>query len=334
MRITISDQRNRNMLTRQILEDNLGAFPQDPYLLQVAAEFELSNGNPEKCLEYAERFYDLKREERSPAFDFLHMLALELTGKIDEATQEYTALLNDTEMDRENLYRYFRFCIDHKRGEELSKMADRLDASESPDLETLAPFFRAEELLLREKKDDALSLLETAKTNHPDFAFRAASLFLKYDLLDQALSRFLALAGNHPEKQIVLANIAEIYLAKGMKAEALSYAKQAWEMNQNTGIGQFVYAKMFAANGQYQDAEKILKIPNRKVELPDEIRDLWTDIMLHCVREDLGKGQFQRALDRAKHYLILFPDDPAFLDFRTRAEQGLKKTPDSEKSEP
>ena len=334
VRILIADRRSRNVLTRQILEENLAAFPQDPYLLQTAAEYEFFSGDPEKCLEYVKRFYELNREERSTAIDFLHMLALEVTGKIDEATKEYAALLDHAEMDRDILYRYLRFCIDHKRGEELSKMADRLDALEVPDLKTLAPFFRAEELLLREKKNEALSLLKTAKSDHPDFAFRAASLFLQYDLPDQALPRYLALAGSHPEKQMVLANIAEAYLAKGMKAEALSYAKQAWETDREAGVGQFVYAKMLAANGQYQDAEKVLVIPNRKVELPDRIGALWSDIMIHCVQEDLDNSLFQRAIDRSKHYLIFFPDDPAFLEFRTRAEQALKKTSGPEKTEP
>jgi len=331
MRILIADRRNRNMLTRQILEESLGAFPDDPYLLQEAAEFELFNGNPEKCLEYIERYYALKREERSIKLELLHMLALELMGKIDEAAKEFAAVVDHTEMDRGVLYRYLRFCIDHNRGAELSKMADRLDALEVPALKALAPFFRAEELLLQEKKDEALALLETAKTDHPDFAFRAASLFLKYDLLDQAISRYLALAGNHPEKQMVLANIAEAYLAKGMKAEALSYAKQAWERDQEAMLGQFVYAKMLAANGRYQDAEKALKIPNRKVALPDELRELWTDIMLHCVREDLANKSFQRAIDRARHYLVFFPDDATFQEFKARAEQELRKPSDSER---
>ena len=325
MRISISDQRNRNVLTRQIIQENLEAFPQDPYLLEVAAEFELFNCNPEKCLEYVEQFYALGKEERSISLDLLRMLALELSGRVDEATKEFTALIDRTEMNRGILYRYLRFCIDHKRGEELSKMADRLAASEIPDLKALAPFFRAEELLLQGKKDDALSLLETAKTDHPDFAFRAASLFLKYDQLDLALSRYIALAGSHPDKRMIFANIAEVYLAKGMKAEALSYAKRCWEMDQDDGLSQFVYAKMLAANGRYQDAEKVLKIPNRSVELPDEVRELWTDIMRHCVQEDLEKRSFQRAIDRSKHYLILFPDDATFLEFRSRAEQELKK---------
>ena len=333
VRILVADRRNRNMLTRQILEENLGAFPQDSYLLQTAAEFELFNGDPEKCIEYIERFYALEKGASSVKLELLHMLALELMGKIDEATKEFTSVLDHTEMDRGVLYRYLRFCIDHNRGTELSKMADRLEASEVPDLKALAPFFRAEALLLQDKKDEALSLLETAKTDHPDFAFRAATLFLKYDQLDQALSRYLPLVGNHPEKQMVLANIAEIYLAKEKKAEAISYAKQAWEMNPDAVIGQFVYAKMLAANGQYQDAERVLKVPNRSVELPDEVRILWSDIMLHCVREDLEKGQLQRALDRSRHYLILFPDDPAFLEFRTRAEQELKKAQDNRKTE-
>lgn len=332
IRILIADLRNRNMLTRQTIEESLGAFPEDPYLLQVAAEFELFNGDPEKCIEYVERFYAMKGEGRSTTFDFLHMLALELSGKIDEAAKEFTDMVDQTEMDREILYRYLRFCISHDRQAELSKMADRLDASAVPDLKALAPFFRAEALLLQEKKDEALSLLKTAKTDHPDFAFRAATLFLRYDMLDEALSRFLPLAGNHPEKQMVLANIAEIYLAKEKKAEAVSYAKQAWEANRETTLGQFVYAKMLAANGQYQDAEKVLRIPNRKVELPEEIGKLWTDIMTHCVQEDLANRTFQRALDRAKHYLTLYPDDAAFREFRTRAEQELKKASDRERS--
>ena len=333
MHILIADQRNRNVLTRQTLQENLDAFPDDPYLLQVAAEFELFNSNPGKCLEYVERFYALEKAERSITLDLLHMLALELAGRVDEATKEFTALVDNTEMNRGVLYRYLRFCIDHKRGEDLLKMSERLDASNVPELKALAPFFRAEGLLLQEKKDEALSLLETAKTDHPDFAFRAATLFLKYDLLDQALSRYLALVGSHPEKRMVLSNIAEIYLAKGMKAEALSYAKQTWEMDHDDLLGQFVYSKMLAANGQYQEAERVLTIPNRKVELPDEVRDLWTDIMLHCVREDLEKGQFQRAFDRSRHYLILFPEDSAFLEFRTRAEQELKKAQAPRKTE-
>ena len=285
MRILISDQRDRNVLTRQILQENFAAFPQDPFLLEVAAEFELFNGNPEKCLEYVERFYDQKREEPPITFDLLHMLALELMGKVEEATKEFTALVDHTEMDREILYRYFKFCIDHERKDELAKMADRLGASDVQDLKALAPFFRAEELFLQEKKDEALSLLKTAKTDNPDFAFRAANLFSTYDVLDEALSRYLALLGKHPDSRLILANIAEVYLAKGMKPEALSYAKQAWETNQDDRIGQFVYAKMLAANGQYQDAERTLIIPHRKVEMPeDEVRELWTDIMLHCVR--------------------------------------------------
>lgn len=332
MRILISDQRNRNVLTRQILQDNFEAFPEDPYLLQVAAEFELFNGNPEKCLEYVERFYAQKKEERSIRFDLLHMLALEFSGKIEEATKEFTSLVDNNEMDRDILYRYLTFCIDHKRVEELSKMADRLDASKVPDLKALALFFRAEGLLLQEKNDVALALLKKAKTDHPDFAFRAATMLSTYDVLDEALARYLALLDKYPDKQLVFANIAEVYLAKEMKAEALSYAKQAWETNQDNVIGQYVYAKMLAANGQYQDAEKVLRIPNRSVELPNKIRELWTDIMLHCVREDLEKGQLQRALDRSRHYLILFPDDPTFLEFRTHAEQELKKAQDNRKN--
>jgi tetratricopeptide (TPR) repeat protein len=309
MRITISDLRNRNVLTRQILEENLKAFPQDRYLLQVAAEFELFNGNPELCLDYVERFYALEKEERSTAFDFLHMLALELTGKIDEATKEYAALLDHTGMDREILYRYLRFCIEHKRGEELSKMADRLDASNAPDLKALAPFFQAEALLLQEKKDEALALLETAKTDLPEFAFRAANLFLKYNLLDQALSRYQALADGNYSRQMVFANIAEVYLSKGMKKEALSYAKQAWEMNREVGIGQFVYAKMLAANEQYQEAGKVLNIPNRKVEMPEEVMTLWTDIMHHAIEKSIADQRYMQAEDQCKHLLIFVPDD-------------------------
>lgn len=332
MRITISDLRNRNVLTRQILEENLKAFPEDTYLLEVAAEFELFNGNPGKCLEYVERFYALEKEKHSIQFDLLHMLALELAGRVDDATKEFTDMVDNTEMNRGVLYRYLRFCIDHKRAEELSKMADRLDTLNAPDLKALAPFFRAEELLLQDKKDEALSLLKTAKTDHPDFAFRAASLFLQYDLLDEALSRYLALAGSHPEKQVVFANIAEVYLAKGMKAEALSYAKQAWETNQDNGIGQFVYAKMLAANGQYQDAEKVLNIPNRKVELPTEVMNLWTDIMRHVIENSIAGERYMQAEEQCKHLLTISPDDEFAKENLEKVQEKLKSKKDEAKS--
>lgn len=323
MRIIITDQMKRNVLTRQVLQENLEAFPQDPYLLQEAAEFELFNGNPEQCLDYVERFYALEIEERPITLDLLHMLALELTGKIDEAAKEFAALVDNNEMNRGLLYRYLRFCIDHERKDELSKMADRLETSDVPDLKALAPFFRAEALLLQEKKDEALSLLETAKTDHPDFALRAANLCSAFGLLDQALSRYLALVDKHPNKRLIFANIAEVYLAKGMKAEALSYAKQAWETNHDSGGGQFIYAKMLAANGQYQEAEKVLRIPNRKVELPDEIMNLWTDIMHHAIENSIAGERYMQAEEQCKHLLIFAPDDAMAKENLEKARKKL-----------
>ncbi len=323
IRLVISDQRNRNVLTRQNLQENLDAFPYDPYLLEVAAEFELFNGNPEQCLEYVDRFYALEGPKRSNTFDLLHMLALELTGKIEEATKEFTAMVDNNEMNRNILYRYFRFCIDHGRKEELSKLAERLDVSDVPDLKALAPFLRVEELLLQEKKDDALSLLETVQTDHPDFALRAAALCSAYGLLDQALSRHLALVGKHPDQRLIFANIAEVYLAKGMKAEALSYAKQAWETNQEDQIGQFVYAKMLAENGQYQDAEKVLKIPNHKIELPEEVLNLWTDIMHHAIEKSIADQRYMQAEEQCKHLLIFEPDDASAKENLEKARKKL-----------
>ena len=325
MRIMISDMNHRNVLNRQIIQGYLDTFPYDPYLLEAAAEFELFNGNPEQCLDYVERFYAMETEERSIAFDLLHMLALELSGKIDEAAKEFEALVDNNEMNRGILYRYYRFCIEHERTDELLKMADRLDASDVPDLKVLAPFFRAEGLLLQEKKDEALALLETAQTDHPDFALRAATLFSTYDVLDEALSRYLALLDRHPDKRLILADIAEVYLAKGMKAEALSYAKQAWETNHDDRIGQFVHAKMLAANGQYQDAEKVLSIPNRKVELPEEVMNLWTDIMHHAIENSIAGERYMQAEDQCKHLLIFAPDDAVAKENLEKARKLMKQ---------
>ena len=323
MRLMISDLYRRNVLTRQILQDNLEAFPEDPYLLQVAAEFELFHDNPGRCLNYVQRFYALELEERSNTFDLLHMLALELSGKIDEAAKEFAALLENNEMNRELLYRYLMFCTNHKREAELSKMADRLDASKEPDLKALAPFFRAEEMFLQGKTEEALSLLETSKTDQPDFALYAADKFSSCGRVDQALSRYLALVGRHPDRRVVLANIAEVYLAKGMKKEALSYAKQAWEMNHDDGIGQFVYAQMLAENGQYQDAASVLNIPNRKVELPDEIMNLWTDIMHHAIEDSIANQRYMQAEEQCKHLLIFAPDDAFAKENREKARKRI-----------
>ena len=331
MRIALSDLHRRNMLTRQIILENLAAFPNDPYLLQMAAEFELFHDNPEQCLEYTEQFYALKGEKPSVVFDLLHMLALELMGKIDEAAKEYTTFVGKAEMNPDILYSYFEFCIKYERKAELSKMADYLNASTVPELKALAPFFQAEELFLQGKEEEALSLLETAKTNQTDFALYAATKFSSCRRVEQALSRYLALVDKHPDQRLILANIAEAYFAKGMKEEALSYAKRCWETNyQDDELSQFVYAQMLAANGRYQDAEKVLKISKRNNDMPDNVRKLWTDIMLHCIQEDLASRFYTRALERANHYLFFFPDDATFLKFKSRAEQELKKTLNSE----
>ena len=325
MRLMIADLHRKNLLTRQIIQEKLDAFPSDPYLLQTAAEFELFNGNPEQCLDYIERFYALEIEERSNTFDLLHMLALELSGKIDEAAKEYAAWVDKAEMNMVILYRYFDFCTRHERRAELSKMAEHLNASTVPELKALTPFFRAEELFLQGKTEEALSLLEKAKMDQPDFELYAADKFSTCGRVDQALSRYLALVGRHPDQRVILANIAGLQMAKGKKKEALSYAKQAWETNQDNGIGQFVYAKMLAANGQYQDAEKVLSIPNRKVELPEEVMNLWTDIMHHAIENSIAGERYMQAEDQCKHLLIFAPDDAVAKENLEKARKLMKQ---------
>ena len=325
MRLVLSDLNRRNVVTKQVVGDYLKDFPFDPYLLQIAAEFELFNGNPELCLEYTERYYSLKDAKRSTTFDLLHMLAQELSGNIDEAAREYTALVNNSEMDRGILFRYFRFCIQHERVTELSNMAERLAASSVPDLKALSLFFRAEVLFLREEPAEALSLLETAEPGTPDFALHAADRFREHGWSDQALPRYHALVGTYPDRGLILSDIAEVYLAKDMKPEALSYAERAWDTDMDDSHAQYVYAKILAASGRYQEAERVLRIPYRQVELEPELRELWTDIMTHCVQEDFADRHFLRALDRANHYLILYPGDYLFQDYKDRAEEEFRQ---------
>ena len=325
MCLIIADLDRRNVLSEQTIQETLADYPYDPYLLQVAAEFELFNGHPELCLEYTERYFSLNQEKRSTNFDLLHMLAQELSGNIDAATQEYTALVDNSEMDRGILYRYFRFCIQHGRTKELDKMAERLGASSVQELKSLAPFFRAEVLFARKKPEEALALLETAETDCLDFMFHAANMFSAHDWLDQALSHYLALVGTYSDQRLVLANMAEVYLAKKMMPEALSSAERAWELDPDDSFVQFVYAKMLAANGRYQAAERVLRIPYRHVELPDTIRELWTDIMIHCIEEDFANRLYLHALDRANHYLVLFPGDIMFQEFKARAEEEFRQ---------
>ena len=112
-------------------------------------------------------------------------------------------------------------------------------------------------------------------------------------------------------------------MAKGKKDEALSYAKQAWETNHDDGIAQFVYAKMLAENGQYQDAEKILKIPNHKVELPEEVMNLWTDIMHHAIEDSIANQRYMQAEEQCKHLLIFAPDDAFAKENREKARKRI-----------
>ena len=333
MRILVSDMVRRDVLSRQDIEEYLAEHPDDPFLLQVAAEYALFNGKPEECVEYTERFFSQPSGQNATAFAFLHMLAMEVMGKVDEAAQEYTALVEKSEMDREILFRYFKFCIKYERLAELTSMAERLNALDVPDLKALAPFFQAEALLLQGRKDETLSLLETAQTDNPDFALHAANLFSSCDMLDQALAGYLALVGRHPDQRLVLANLAEVYMAKGMNDEALAYAKRSWETNPDDVIAELVYAKMLAAQGLYQDAERILKLSSPRGELPAEVKAVWTDIMVHCVREDLENQLFWRAFERSNRYLLFFPDDAVFLEFKARAEEGLRPPQDTEEDE-
>lgn len=313
--IILMEQYQKDLLKEENLLSALENFPDDALLQRIAAEFLIFHGKAEKALPIIEQVLDTeKTADRQPDREIriLHMLALDQTGQHEEAADIFRELVVFSEFDPELLRQYFLFCVNNKRTEDLVSMADKLDASKDGKLEQFGNFFRAAAMLQtgdESKEKDALDLLASTPDDAPDFTFYAANRLSEHDRLDEARMKYDAILKTYRNPSLVYANLSGIYHAKGEEQKALEAAKTAFELEKESLLPAFIYAKRLSEAGRYEEAVDILHFPRHEVDYSEDMIELWRDCMHHVIEKSFADRKYLQAEALCNHLLIILPDD-------------------------
>ena len=328
--IILMDQYKRGLVKEEDLMASLEQFPDDDLLQRVTAEYLILKGKAEQALPIVEQLLNAAKEkELEPDFSimFLHVLALDQLGRNDEAWDIFQKLLELSKFDMDLLAQYFLFCVTNKRLADLEAMADKLDSVKDGKLEQYGTFFRAAALLLSEdgsRKDEALDMLVSTPTDDPEFTFYAANKLCEHDRLDDAEAKYKAILKTFHSQPLILVNISEIYQEKGDEQKALEAAKEAFELEKQSMLPAFIYAKRLSELERYEDAVNALNFPHRAVNFREDVVELWTDCMHHVIGKSIAEERYLQAEEQCKHLLTIVPDDAFGTENLAKVREKLK----------
>ena len=315
--IIVMDQYKKGLAKKNDLLAALDQFPDDTLLQRVTAEYLVLNGNAEQALPFIEQLAAAAKEENQELdrrIRFLHMLALDLLERHDEAEAIFRELLEQSEFDLDILGQYFRFSWTNKRKDDLHSIADKLETAEDENLKNIGKFFRAAELLVSEDKsqeNEALDILASTPTDNPEFTFYAANRLSEHDRLDEAEANYLAILKTYKTPALIYINLSELYHEKGDEAKALDAAKEAFDLERTstTMLPAFIYATRLSEAKRFEDAVGVLSFPHHAVNYREDVMELWTGCMHHVIENSISEQRYMQAEEQCKHLLVIAPDD-------------------------
>ena len=313
--IILTDQFRKELAREDDLMAALEQFPDDLILQRITAEHLVLNGKPEQALAIIGRTLSSGENDKTPSARrtrILQMLALEKTGRTDEAADAFRKLLEQCEFDPELLARFFQFCLVNDRVADMTSAADSLEAMKDGRLEHYGKFFRAAAMLAAGDESatkDALDLLAASPTDVPEFTFYAANRLYEHDRLDDAEAKYNAILETYRHPSLPYVNLSAIYEAKGDGKKALEAAKKAFEIEKESMLPAFVYAKLLAGAGRYEDAVTALHFPRHAVNYREDVVALWCDCMRHVIEKSIADRKILQAEEQCRHLLLVAPDD-------------------------
>ena len=308
-RIIQLDRFTRNVLREEDLLGALRIFPGDIVLLRLAIEYYLAHSQPMRALDYIANYNALNIPGK-PSVAVLHVRALALMGRKEEAEKEFRALVEHEDADGTLLALYYDFCVENHFLDSLEFLADWIEKSPANSgKRDVIPFIRAEILLAEGKNNEALALFEKSNAKDPRFIFHAAARLAEAGRTDAAITRYLSIMDTYPDKARLCFNLSDIYSAKGDAEKALAYAETAWKNAPGDQQVQYAYGKLLFDAGRYADVLSVLKFPQYRAIFPDNMLELWSDAIRAQIKFDLNSGRYLPAQENAKHLLIYFPDD-------------------------
>ena len=315
--IILADQVQKGLAKDADLLTARDKYPDDPLVLRITTEYMIQNNKPEQALPLIEQILGSKGEDDaeppSPRILFLKMVALDQTGRNDDAAEIFRSLVDRSEFEVAFLAEYFRFCNEYERINDLNAMADRLESVKDGKLKPFSVFFRAAAMILTEdeaKNDEALKMLAASTEEDPMFTFYAATELGKADRLAEAEKKYLAIRDTYPIPLLVYVNLSELYKDKGETEKALEAAKKGFELGgQSSWLPSFIYARRLSEAGKYEEAAGILNLPRRAGDYRAEVVDLWTTCMKQVIENSIRDQRYMQAEDQCKHLLTIVPDD-------------------------
>lgn len=313
--IILLEQYQKDLVKEDYLLTALEHFPDDALLQRITAEFLIFHGKAKKALPIIEQALDSEKkadQKQDREIRILFMLALDKIGKHEEAADVFRELVFSSEFDPELLRQYFQFCVNNRRTEDLASAADRLEASKDGKQEQFGKFFRAAAMLQtgdESKEKEALDLLASTPDDEPDFTFYAANSLCRYDRLDEAEAKYKAILKTFRTPSLPYVNLSDIYHAKGEGQNALEAAKTAFELEKESMLPAFIYAKRLSEAERFEDAVNILHFPHHEVNYRKDIVELWRDCMHHVIEKSIADRKYLQAEAQCNHLLIILPDD-------------------------
>jgi hypothetical protein len=313
--IILMDQYKKGLLREEDLMSALEQFPNDTLLQRVTAEFLVLNGKSGQALSLIEQIEEASKKENQELdrrIHFLHMLALDQLGRLDEASVIFRKLVEQSEFDLDLLHQFFQFSWMNKRENDLKSMADMLDTVKEGELKDFGKFFHAAALLASEdksKENEALDMLASTPTGNPDFTFYAANRLSEHDRLDEAEAKYRAILKTYRNPPLIFVNLSELYHAKGDEQNALETAKEAFGLEKNSMLPALIYAKRLSEAGHYEEAVSALAFPHHAVTFRDDVVALWVDCMHHVIEKSMADRKHLQAEEQCKYLLIIAPDD-------------------------
>ena len=337
--IILADQFNKGLAKEADLLAALEQYPGDPLLLRITTEYMVQNNKPEQALPLIEQILSNKSEDDSrpsARILFLKMVALDQTGRNDDAAEIFKSLVDRSEFDVSFLTEYFRFCRGYERIDDLNAMADRLDTVQDGKLKQFSTFFRAEAMILSKdeaKREEALRMLASSTEDDPVFTFYAANELSKAERLDEAEKKYKAILDTYPIPMLVYVNLSELYKSKGETEKAIEAAKKGFETGPSSWLSHFIYARRLSEAGRYEEAVGILSLPRRTGDYRTEVVELWTMCMKKVIENSIRDQKYMQAEDQCKHLLIIAPDDEFAKESLEKVREILFPKKDKDKKE-
>ena len=336
--IILLDQYKKGLAKETDLTAALQQFPDSALLQRITAEYLVLNGKTEEAMSILEPVLAAAKEaeqEPSPGIQFVYMLALDQLDRSEEAAAIFKKLVELSEFDLKLLAQYFQYCAENKREKDLMSMADKLDTAKDGSLKNYGKFFRAAALLAAEdesKREEALDILAATPNDDPEFTLYAANRLSQYDRLDEAEAKYKAILKTYGKPSLVYVNLSLIYLAKEDGDKAMEAAKQAYEMEKDSLLPAFIYARMLAEDERFEEAVEVLKFPRHAVNnYREDVIALWVDCMHHVIESSMEGRKYLQAEEQCKHLLIIAPDDEFGKENLEKVREKLKPVKEEDK---